>query len=331
MKKNQQIETKGSNIPKNTQIEPNKNILDIINKYNILYINSKKAANLSKNTINNANIILERFYQYCAEESSENEYLSITDLTKYFLNNYLNKLTQDGLSKNTQKLHLTVIKDFLSFIADSDLDQFGFLKLNLSAIKVKTEQKEKVAFNHNEQELILNYIAKLDKEKSYLAQRNSLLIKILMYTGARISEIINIKWADIAEHYDDTYGYVYTILLYGKGSKERFTYILQSEIQDNLEKVKQKAGNSSYLFTSTQGNQCNRSVVLGVVANLLAKAGVNKTGLHIFRHTFARNLVNKDINLSTIKDLLGHSNISVTAQFYAKSNENAKRNALFKS
>lgn len=51
----------------------------------------------------------------------------------------------------------------------------------------------------------------------------------------------------------------------------------------------------------------------------------------IFRHTFARNLVNKDINLSTIKDLLGHANITVTAQFYAKSDESAKRNALFNS
>ncbi|MDQ5921392.1 MAG: integrase/recombinase XerD, partial [Pseudomonadota bacterium] len=67
-----------------------------------------------------------------------------------------------------------------------------------------------------------------------------------------------------------------------------------------------------------------------VVRNILHKSGIKKSGLHIFRHTFARSLVDKEVNLSTIKDLLGHSSISVTAQFYAKSNENAKRNALFK-
>ncbi|MFN7095059.1 MAG: tyrosine-type recombinase/integrase, partial [Burkholderiales bacterium] len=60
------------------------------------------------------------------------------------------------------------------------------------------------------------------------------------------------------------------------------------------------------------------------------KAGVAKSGLHIFRHTFARNLVSNNHNLATIKELLGHSNISVTAQFYAVSNENAKKAALFK-
>lgn len=51
----------------------------------------------------------------------------------------------------------------------------------------------------------------------------------------------------------------------------------------------------------------------------------------MFRHTFAGNLVDKEVNPSTIKDLLEHTNISVTAQFYAKSNEIAKRNALFKN
>ena len=85
---------------------------------------------------------------------------------------------------------------------------------------------------------------------------------------------------------------------------------------------------TEYLLNSTHGNQCNRSSLLLLINNLLKKAGINKTGIHIFRHTFARNLVNKNVNLSTIKDLLGHTNITVTAQFYAKSNENAKKDAL---
>ncbi|MDQ5920614.1 MAG: hypothetical protein QG673_670, partial [Pseudomonadota bacterium] len=42
-------------------------------------------------------------------------------------------------------------------------------------------------------------------------------------------------------------------LLHGKGNKERFTYILQPEIEANLEFLKAKSGNSPYLFTSTRG------------------------------------------------------------------------------
>ena len=62
----------------------------------------------------------------------------------------------------------------------------------------------------------------------------------------------------------------------------------------------------------------------------LQKHGIKGYGLHIFRHNFARNLVGKDVNLATIKELLGHNSITTTAHFYAKSNENAKKRALFR-
>ena len=177
-----------------TNIEETGNILDIIIKYTTMYINSKIAANLSSKTIYNTKVILERFYDFIADEYTDNQFLAITDLSKYFLNNYLNILTQQGINKNTQKLHLTIIKGFLTFIADSELDKYGSLKLNLGGIKIKTEQKEKQGFTQSEQKSLLNYVAALENKNSYLAQRNSLLIKVLLYTGARISELVNIKW-----------------------------------------------------------------------------------------------------------------------------------------
>jgi integrase/recombinase XerD len=247
----------------------NNNILDVLSKYTTLYIDSKLAVNLSEKTIYNSKIILERFYSYVAEEFSDNQILAITDVNKYFINNYLNQLTEDGLSKNTQKLHLTVLKGYFSFIADSELEQFGFLKINLDNIRIKTEQKEKDSLGQAEQTKLLNYVAGLDAKKSYLAQRNALLIKVLLYTGVRISELINIKWTDIAEHYDVKHGYIYVILLHGKGNKERYTYLLHEEVKGNLEFLRLNSATSPYLFVSTHGNQCNRSSLFDVVKNLL--------------------------------------------------------------
>ena len=130
--------------------------------------------------------------------------LVVIEINKYFLNDYLNKLTISGLNKNTLKLHFTIIKGFLTFIADSELEKFGYLKFSMDDIKIKTEQKEKESFTQTEQKQLLNYVAKLDLKQNYLAQRNALLIKVLLYTGAKISELINIQWEDIAEHYDET-------------------------------------------------------------------------------------------------------------------------------
>lgn len=314
---------------KSANINKNINILDLLNESLNSYIESKISSNLSKKTIYNIKTILDRFYDFVAEEMDENEFLSTKDINKYFLSSYLNKLTSTGISKSTQKLHLIIITNFLNYVSDSDIELYGEIRKNISGLKIKTPQKEKVGFSQNEQQQLTNYVKKLDAKNTYLAQRNALIIKILMHTGVRISELINIKWTDVTEYDDEKHGLIYVILVKGKGDKERYVYLSYEYANSNiafLEKTK-----DTYLITSTHGNQCNRSKLFIVVKNILEKAGIAKSGLHIFRHTFARNLVNKDINLSTIKDLLGHANITVTAQFYAKSDESAKRNALFNS
>jgi len=308
----------------------NTDIIAFILKYIEIYINYKKSCNSAKNTIYNINNALERFLTFISDEQQFNPKLELSSINKYFISNYLNYLDEAGLSKETQNLHLTLIKNFLVFIADSDIKNYGFLKINLDNIKIKTQQREKESFTQNEQLLLLNYIAKLDATPSYLAQRNALLLKILYYTGVRATELINIKWTDINEFDDENAGLIYEILISGKGNKQRFTYITYDKIINNMEflRAQRTTSPTECLLTSTHGNQCNRSSLLLVINNLLKKAGINKTGIHIFRHTFARNLVNKNVNLSTIKDLLGHTNITITAQFYAKSNEKAKKDAL---
>jgi integrase/recombinase XerD len=306
----------------------NSNILELFIFFKHLYLENKKASNLSNSTLNNINSTLERFYGFIANESLETKNLSIDDINKYFLSNYLNFLTTCQLSKNTQKLHLTIIKNFLNYISDYDIETFGMLRSQTNGLKVKTAHTEKKSILENEQKKLKDYLAQLDTENSFLAHRDSLLIKMLLYTGARISEALNIKWFDISETDDPVHGVIYTILLKGKGDKERYTYLLYNEIRDNIDFIRQYSKDSEYVFFSTHGNKCNRSTIWVVIKNRLIKAGIFKTGLHIFRHTCARNLVRKNINLSTVKEILGHTNITVTAQFYARSNEISKKDAL---
>ncbi len=310
-------------------LDIHKPILEFLTKYIHLYTNSKKAMHLSEKTIYNIHVTLKRFYNYIALECGENNTLTLNDINKYFLNNYLNKLTNDNIGKNTQKLHLTIIKGFILFIAASDIKNYKFLKSSIENLKIKTEQKEKDSFSQNDQKELINHLNTLDMSLQYLSQRNSLILKMLLFTGLRISELINIKWSDITEYQDDNHGLIYSFLIQGKGNKERFIYLTHDLVHENIQYLQKKRYNNVFLFTTTHGNQCNRSMLYVVVNHLLLNAGISKTGLHIFRHTFARNLVNKDINLATIKDLLGHTNISMTAQFYAKSDEKAKKNALF--
>jgi len=65
-----------------------------------------------------------------------------------------------------------------------------------------------------------------------------------------------------------------------------------------------------------------------MITNKMKKAKINKSGVHILRHTFARDLGSKNINLATISELLGHADITLTARTYAKSDEASKVRAV---
>ena len=171
----------------------------------------------------------------------------------------------------------------------------------------------------------MNLTSKLDTKDGFLPNRNSLLLKILLFTGVRISELINIKWTDVEECSDH-----YEILIKGKGNKERKTYLSKDHAEVNISCLQNMAHKGEYLISTGKGLQCDRKNMFSLVNGLLAKAFVTKQGLHIFRHTLARNLVDQNYNLSVIKEVLGHSNITITAQFYAMADENAKRKALLK-
>ena len=54
------------------------------------------------------------------------------------------------------------------------------------------------------------------------------------------------------------------------------------------------------------------------VKNILAKLGINKFGLHIFRHTFGDNNAAMNINLAVMSELMGHSNTSITSKYYVR-------------
>jgi excisionase family DNA binding protein len=67
--------------------------------------------------------------------------------------------------------------------------------------------------------------------------------------------------------------------------------------------------------------------VKGAIAAAVKRAGLGKITWHMFRHTFASRLTREGVDIVTVKELLGHSNISTTMR-YAHSNDDAKRGAV---
>jgi len=81
-----------------------------------------------------------------------------------------------------------------------------------------------------------------------------------------------------------------------------------------------------YVFYSPMTGDRFRDVK-GALAAAVKRAGLDKVTWHMFRHTFASRLTRGGVDIVTVKDLLGHSNISTTLR-YAHSNDDAKRRAV---
>lgn len=143
--------------------------------------------------------------------------------------------------------------------------------------------------------------------------RNKLIIKIIIFTGIRVSEAINIKLGDISEEND-----LYVIRIRAKGNKYRIVMIKKELIQTLLNNIEINYMNKdSYLFVNKKGTPLTQAYVSRIVEQILFKAGIRKqkNGAHMLRHTFATLLYKKQKDLVLVQEALGHASLN-TSRIY---------------
>jgi len=290
-------------------------VLTKIDKYKNSFIKDRKSMNCSINTISTYSYILDRFNEYIIELDDINSLNNIDkDVILYFLDK------EDKFSINTKILQLAVLKSFFKFI--DELEQLNNLfEIRFKKLTIKSEHKEVEALSEDEQRRLLALFDK--KSNSFNKTRDSLLIKLLLFTGIRATECLNIKLESISLIENES---VYKIKIDGKGSKQRFVYISVDKINYELNCMREYT--RDYIAITNRSKRMSRVGLYNVISNKMKKALINKSGVHILRHSFARNLVSKNINLKTVSELLGHKDIVLTAKTYARSNENSKIQAI---
>jgi integrase/recombinase XerD len=142
----------------------------------------------------------------------------------------------------------------------------------------------------------------------------------------RVSEAVGLKLEDIS--YLD--GLPVSVIVTGKGDKQRRVPLSPTakEALFRWLKHRQYRGTPTdrHVWISTAGRSKNKPLTIQAVwyiATIAAReAGVNKPASpHKYRHTFATQLRRSGRQLDEIRDLLGHSSISTTADIYARVDE----------
>ncbi len=231
-------------------------------------------------------------------------------ITRKGIVEYLKELNKLCYAQKSQARKLSSLREFCKFLLQEKI-LFENPCHNISAPK---PEKHLPNFLTDEQINILINCA--FKENKPALKRIGVMIHLMFVTGLRVSELISLTENSI--NYDKN-----TILVFGKGSKERIVFISNEakknifEYSKNLRPCFISKGKSSiWLFPSlsSKSGHITRGTFFKHLKQLAYLAELNPDIIspHTLRHSFATNLVNHNADLRSVQKMLGHENISTT-------------------
>ncbi len=256
---------------------------------------------------------LEKFYRYIIKFAFQ----SIKEIDEEVLSEFLASQT-GSLSDATKKNYRMSLIGFFSFIDKQNEDETGTSYQFRIELKnwggLKSTQATKLPSHMQDKELkrFLDAIESTEF-KEYARAKNRVLIKIILYSGMRVSEALGLHIKDIV--LEDSF---YIFHIKGKGNKPRIAMIKQHYIKQDLQEwLDTRDTTLSILFQSRTGKPLTQPYVSYIMDKILLKAGVRKekNGAHMLRHTFATKLYQKNRDLVLVQEALGHADIN-TSRIY---------------
>ena len=256
----------------------------------LIYLATEKGD--SKKTLEAYKKDLQQFFDYFSSKNKKE--ITLEDFSEYLI--YLN----DKKYKRTSVIRKsTAIKSFLKFLKNENKTS-----IVISEIKIpKKERKLPDILTIYEVSLLFS----APDIKTYKGLLDLVMIEMCYYCGLRVSELCNLKIEDInftALH----------LKVLGKGSKERivpFSEELASYLTLYLQR-REKLVNP-FIFVHQNGKRVSRQYLFLEIKKYALEKGIKKNiHPHLFRHTFATNLLENGANLRQVQALLGHKNIETT-------------------
>ncbi|MDA3968717.1 tyrosine-type recombinase/integrase [Helicobacter ibis] len=244
---------------------------------------------------------------------------SMKDIDEELLKEFLTIHTS-SLSDASKKNHRMALINFFSFIDKQNSDDNGnshTFKIELknwNGLRGKSGNKLPAYMNENEIKRFIDSINTFSFKHKYSNSRNRLILKIIIYTGIRVGEALNLKPKDIMPENDN----ILKIIVRGKGNKQRMVLIKKEHIYNDLKEWLELRNNESeFLFCNNKGQKITQAFVSRIVETILMSSGIrkDKNGAHMLRHSFATLLYQKSQDLILVQEALGHASLE-TSRIY---------------
>jgi integrase/recombinase XerD len=210
---------------------------------------------------------------------------------------FADSLTGEGSSRGR---HLASVKSLLSFAS-----KLGATPFNVGAALRKPGARDTLA----------DRILTEDDTARMLALtsgRDHALVRLLYAGGFRVSEIVGLRWANLA----DAAGGAMFVTVHGKGDKTR-TVRISANTASRVRAMRGDAAASAFVFPGRASNGSTSAVQAWRIVRAAAKrAGIEQhVSPHFLRHSHASHAIERGAKVTTVRDTLGHSSIAVTDRY----------------
>lgn len=271
------------------------------NAYEFLdYLKFEKG--FSDYTVKSYETDLKEFYDFALDK----------DINIELVREYLRKLYEDKYSNRSISRKVSSLKSYFKYLESEGIIKDNFMRLISNP---KIEKTLPNYLNYDDLEKLLNFS---DRSNKY-GLRDALILEMLYSSGVRVSELANMRLSDI--DFNER-----KILIFGKGSKERYVYY-GSKCADLLDKyLKIDHRDSPYLLIGKRKEKLNEREIRAIVTDTAKKAGISvHVTPHTLRHTYATHMLNEGADLKSVGDLLGHESLSTTQIYTHVSNERLRQ------
>ncbi|GAA7600093.1 tyrosine recombinase XerH [Helicobacter pylori] len=306
----------------NSQVKDQNKVFECLNELNQACSSSqlekvcKKARNAGLLGINTYALPLLKFYEYTKKISLK----SLKSIDEVLLAEFLSVYT-GGLSLATKKNYRIALLGLFSYIDKQNQDEneksyiYNITLKNISGVNQSAGNKLPTHLNNEELEKFLEGIDKIEMSAK-VRTRNRLLIKIIVFTGMRSNEALQLKIKDFTLENG-----CYTILIKGKGDKYRAVMLkafhIESLLKEWLIERELYPVKNDLLFCNQKGSALTQAYLYRQVERIINFAGLRreKNGAHMLRHSFATLLYQKRHDLILVQEALGHASLN-TSRIY---------------
>lgn len=258
---------------------------------------------------------LNQFYSFLSETVDASDLASITSQD---IRSWIVSLVESKYSSHSIHRKISSLRAFFRYLRKSGIVSSNPLE---KVVLPKAKKRLPVFVEEESLDLLLDGI---DFGDDFIGMRDKTIIEMLYLTGMRRAELTGLRINDV----DLQDG---TVKVTGKRNKQRIIPLLRqftSRLEEYIRAREEKfPGNENgWFFLSNKGNKMYDKYVYNIVKRYLSMVTtIDRKSPHVLRHTFATHMLNHGADLNSIKEFLGHANLSATQIYTHNSFEQLKK------